>query len=43
MRQHLAHETEEEAGDPEQVLVVEELADEHAHDYSEARRPPRPA
>jgi aerobic C4-dicarboxylate transport protein len=38
VREHLAHETEEEAEDPEQVLVVEELADEHAHDYSEGRR-----
>jgi aerobic C4-dicarboxylate transport protein len=39
MRQHLEHETEAEAEDPEQVLVVEELQDEHAHDYSERRRP----
>jgi aerobic C4-dicarboxylate transport protein len=40
MRQHLEHETEAEADDPEQVLVVEELVDEHAHDYGE-RKPAR--
>jgi aerobic C4-dicarboxylate transport protein len=40
MRQHLEHETEAEADDPEQVLVVEELEDERAHDYGE-RRPAR--
>jgi aerobic C4-dicarboxylate transport protein len=39
MRQHLENETEAEAEDPEQVLVVEELQDEHAHDYGE----PKPA
>jgi aerobic C4-dicarboxylate transport protein len=38
MRQHLSHETDEEADDPEEVLVTEELADEHAHDVA-ARRP----
>ncbi len=37
MRQHLEHETEAEADDPEQVLVVEELQDEHAHDYGERK------
>jgi aerobic C4-dicarboxylate transport protein len=39
MRQHLENETEAEADDPEQVLVVEELTDEHAHDYDQRRRP----
>jgi aerobic C4-dicarboxylate transport protein len=41
MRQHLENETEAEADDPEQVLVVEELTDEHAHDYDQRRRPAR--
>jgi aerobic C4-dicarboxylate transport protein len=38
MHRHLAQETEEEASDPEKVLVQEELVDEHAHDVE-----PRPA
>jgi aerobic C4-dicarboxylate transport protein len=42
MRQHLDFETEAEAEDPEQVLVVEELTDEHAHDYDSHVRPVRP-
>ncbi len=32
MRRHLDQETEEEADDPEKVLVTQELVDEHAHD-----------
>jgi aerobic C4-dicarboxylate transport protein len=38
MHRHLDQETEEEADDPEKVLVQEELVDEHAHDVA-----PRPA
>jgi aerobic C4-dicarboxylate transport protein len=38
MHRHLDQETEEEASDPEKVLVQEELVDEHAHDVE-----PRPA
>jgi hypothetical protein len=32
MHRHLDQETEAEADDPEKVLVIEELVDEHAHD-----------
>ena len=32
MRRHLDQETEEEADDPEKVLLTEELLDQHAHD-----------
>ena len=38
MHRHLDQETEEEASDPEKVLVQEEIVDEHAHDVE-----PRPA
>jgi aerobic C4-dicarboxylate transport protein len=38
LHRHLDQETEEEASDPEKVLVEEELVDEHAHDVA-----PRPA
>jgi aerobic C4-dicarboxylate transport protein len=38
LQRHLAAETDEEADDPEQVLVEEELIDEHAHDITGAAR-----
>jgi aerobic C4-dicarboxylate transport protein len=38
LHRHLDQETEEEASDPEKVLVQEEIVDEHAHDVE-----PRPA
>jgi aerobic C4-dicarboxylate transport protein len=41
MHQHLDRETEEEADDPERVLVEEELVDPTAHDYDQRR--PHPA